>query len=872
VGRDAELRRLRTVLDEAVSGASCFVLVEGEPGIGKTRLLEEAAQHAAAQGVRVVWGRCPESEHAPALWPWLEVTRALLDDLPDEQRSVVVGEELAALLGPADGPPLPGDQRFRLYDAVGRALEQLSARRPVLVVLEDLHWADAASAHLLRALTARLYDAPLAVVGSLRELELGRDDAVVAAVAAVTRRSGGSRLRLRGLAEAESRALVEQAVGAAVPAHIASAVHARADGNPFYATELARLLASEGGLTGGSADVAGALPSGVRDVVRRRLSGLGEPTTRLLALAAVLGREIDLAVLVAAEGGDGDDCLDALEPALASRIVLAVPDAPARFRFAHALVREVVLDGLTPLRRARLHARAADAVLAVHGDTDDTCEQVAHHLWSSTALGGARRAAEQLERAAEVAVRRFSYESADDLLERAAGLRRAYGGDAVEDEAELVTLVRLAALRRMTTGLPTGHLVVPQDRCKELAYRTGRLDLYAGLLWAEWAAAVTATRFQLGGEVLTQIQALCRGAGPGLQAMSHHCTGVHLWHVGRLQEAAAELQRAHELMGEPPDSGAPTVLDSWFEAAPLGWSFYTFVGELAGQVHDGRQRYARQLRWAGDNPYHLLVTCSMEAGSLVCAGDWAGAAEIAGRATALAKHVPSDFFAGSALVYVGWGLAQQGEPERGLELVERGARLFRGTGARTCQGLILAPRADVLRLLGRPQEALTAARYAEDEVVASGEPWSRPLAVFAVAGRCPPSVPRPSRSRRAGPCGRAGPGDRRPPARAPGARDRCRAGRAGDGRAAQRRLTRRTSRRQQPVRVPPLHQPREAGHGCPRRPPARPPVRAPRSSRGRRPRAVLRRRTARLRRGRRGSAGRTPHRPATLDPPRHRAA
>jgi hypothetical protein len=228
--------------------------------------------------------------------------------------------------------------------------------------------------------------------------------------------------------------------------------------------------------------------------------------------------------------------------------------------------------------------------------------------------------------------------------------------------------------------------------------------------------------------------------------MSHHCTGVHLWHLGRLQEAADELERAHALMGEPPEDGTPTVLNSWFEAAPLGWSFYTFIGELSGRVRGGRERYARQLRWAGDDPYHQLVTSSMEAGILVCAGDWARAAEVGLRALAMVEHVPSDFFAGSASVYVGWGVAHRGEPERGLELVERGAELFRGTGARTCQGLVLSPRADVLRLLGRPEEALAAARHAEDEVVASGEPWSRPLAVLAAAralaalGAPPPEV------------------------------------------------------------------------------------------------------------------------------------
>lgn len=413
VGRDAELARLLEALDEA---STCLrvALIEGEPGIGKTRLAEEVGAEATRRGAIVLWGRSFEGGAAPALWPWLPPLRALAAALPAPAQ---LAPELAALLSPA---AVPGGgatavqvARFALVEAVADLLARSAAARPVVLVLDDIQWADVESLELLTSMVGRLADARLLIIVTVRELEVGRNDIVVATLAALTRSTGARRLPLRGLASEATDALVAQTAGDLDPVAAAS-IHARAEGNPFFTTELARLLASGQGLPG--ADV----PSGVRDVVRRRLSLLPEPTVDLLRVAAVIGRDVDLGLLALAAGRELDDCLDDLEPAILHRLLVAAPDQPGMHRFAHALVREVVVDDISSLRRARLHLRVADAL----DDSDDNAEILAEHLWQAVPIGVSARAAAALERAARVAVRRLAYTTAQDLLDRAVQLRR----------------------------------------------------------------------------------------------------------------------------------------------------------------------------------------------------------------------------------------------------------------------------------------------------------------------------------------------------------------------------------------------------------------------------------------------------------------
>jgi DNA-binding SARP family transcriptional activator len=703
VGRGQELAQLCDALREAMAGTARLVLVEGEPGIGKTRLLEEVGATAAGAGAVVLWGRCHEGEGAPAFWPWLPVVRELVAALPEGERAATTAGELGRLLGVASPPepevgagPVPGGGRFPLFDAVAGLLERCAAAAPVVVLLDDLQWADVASLELFGFLAQRLGSARVLAVGSLRELEVGRNDAVVAAVATAMRRPGTRRLHLHGVDPAATGVLVERAAGAPASAATVAAIHARSDGNPFFVGELARLLASDRHLTADPASAA--IPAGVREVVRRRLAQLPASTVELLDVAAVAGRDFDLRILARASALSVDRCLDDLEPAVTTRLLLAVPDEPAAFRFAHALVREAVLDELSPLRRARLHQRVADAIEEAEGDSEDAAEIVAAHLWSAAPLGLERRAAEALERAADVATRRYAYEAADDLLERAAQLRRSAGSSQQDAEAELAVLGRLASVRRILHGYQGGWERSPLDRARELARRTGRHDLLVGFLWAEWAGAATSCRFDAALRMADELRRIGEESDdPAVQAMVDHCLGVQAWHLGRIDEAVRYTKRA--------EARTDADIEALLESGPLTRAFALTFAEMAGELEDDGGRY-EALGRAYPDPFSQIIVLSNGAYAGVMVGDFVRVERLARTAATHDPNRAASFFTNGNRMFLAAGLAHLGRPEDALAIYADALPGYLATGARTIVPVHLTNRAYAQLEVGRADLAL----------------------------------------------------------------------------------------------------------------------------------------------------------------------
>ena len=365
VGRDEEIGVLVDAFD-AAPGDARFVVIEGEPGIGKTRLAEQLRLVALDRGALVTWGRSDEGGAAPALWPWLGPLRSVAAHLGQPLPAVadLVGDQASLVSGQADR------FRYEWFESVADALERAAASTPVVVLLDDLQWADETSLELLGYLARRLERGVL-VVGTMRQLEMGRNDALTDALAAIARRATSRRLRLRGLTEEATSELLDAVAGEPASPEVTAAVQARAEGNPFYAIELARLIGEEG---------VSHVPSTVGDVIRRRVARLPEPTAEALAVAAVVGRDVPLDRVAAVIDAPLDEVLEPMEPAVVQRLLVESSEIPGTLRFSHALVREVLLEDLTPLRRARLHLRVADAIEAAGAGVDDA-EILAEHLW-----------------------------------------------------------------------------------------------------------------------------------------------------------------------------------------------------------------------------------------------------------------------------------------------------------------------------------------------------------------------------------------------------------------------------------------------------------------------------------------------------------
>jgi hypothetical protein len=355
VGRRAELAALDHLLDEVSVGQPGFALITGEPGIGKTRLAEEMAVRARERGHLVVIARCPAAAGAPAFWAWRHLLRQLTHGTPPPTAEAEQGPSALGTVGDPDGRLTTGadpdtgadpeETAFRMYESTARLLAATASERPVLVVLDDLHWADTSSLGLLSHLAQTFTDGRVAVVGTARDCTTPAR-ALTDAFEAVARRRA-LRLPLTGLTLPE----LAQLVPAETPEDDLRSLHDRTGGNPFFATELIDHRAV------GSTR---AVPPRVRDVVLGRISRLPQSTADLLRLAATTGREFDLALVARFAGLSVGAALDRLEPAMAAALI--VERSPACFGFAHAVVQETLTDGMPSLRRARLNADIAQAI------------------------------------------------------------------------------------------------------------------------------------------------------------------------------------------------------------------------------------------------------------------------------------------------------------------------------------------------------------------------------------------------------------------------------------------------------------------------------------------------------------------------------
>jgi DNA-binding SARP family transcriptional activator len=487
VGRGEPLAALRAVWRRARAGSSAVVTVEGEAGSGKTRLLIEVANEASADEAIVLAGRCTE-DVAVAFAPFTEALRPYVAGsaavLPQW-----VARELARLLPelePDAAAPEgePQDARHRLFEAVAATIAHAARQAPVLLILEDLHWADRATVEMLGHVIRTLAWAPVLVAGSMREQSAGEDLALHALMDDLRRERRLERVTLAGLSEEETGALAGAWLGAPASAGVAAALHRRTNGNPFFVEELARQLVESHSDRSAETLIAAAgaeVPEGVRSLIDRRLARLPEPAAWAVRLAAVAGEDFALADVAAAYEESDEAVAEGLEAAVAAGLVDEGPSA-GRYRFAHELVREAVLAGLSGTRRALLHRRLAEVLEGLPGDR--RLPELARHLLDARPLVDAAKAAGCALRAAEQATRTLAYEDAAELLVRAAA-----GGLDERDPLRAEVLLALADAHQRMGEAPGARSYLKE--AARLARALGSGDLLARA--ALGAAGLTVT-------------------------------------------------------------------------------------------------------------------------------------------------------------------------------------------------------------------------------------------------------------------------------------------------------------------------------------------------------------------------------------------
>lgn len=430
VGREPELERLEVTWKEADTGTRRLILIGGEPGIGKTRLAGEFARRVHADGAVVLAGRCDEDMGVP-FQPFVEALRQYVTavDAPFLGRhggelTRLVPEITASLPGLPE--PLRSDpetERYRLFDAVAAWLAGVSAEAPVLLVLDDLHWAARPTLLLLRHVVRSVEPMRILIAGTYRDTEPG--PGLTELLADLRRDGAGDRLSLAGLDDAGAEAFLGAAAGHDLDADdrvLARAIRAETEGNPFFVGEVLRHLAESGAVAkrDGRWVLEAALeelgiPDGVREVVARRLSRLSPEANRVLRVAAVGGAEFDLPVLAAVADANEETVLFSVDEALAARLVAEVRGAGVpRYRFSHALVRATVYDQLAAGRRVLLHRRIGEAIEAVHaGHLDPHVASLAHHFGRAAVAGGdAGKAAHYATQAGDRALAQLAHDEA----------------------------------------------------------------------------------------------------------------------------------------------------------------------------------------------------------------------------------------------------------------------------------------------------------------------------------------------------------------------------------------------------------------------------------------------------------------------------
>ena len=585
VGRHAELGRLQSRWKAAAAGHGGVALLAGEPGVGKTRLAREFARSVSAEGAVVLFGRCDDGIGVP-YQPFVEALGYFIAALADDELAAHIGplgHELARLAPElssrvADLPPPassdPASEQFRLFEAVSGWICGLSGEAPVVLVVDDAHWAQQPTLFMLRHLARRIGTCRVLVVVTYRDTDVDRGHPLSAVIGDLRRDHNVERLSLGGLDRDEVAEFVEAAAGHELDERaqaLALAIHDETEGNPFFVSEVLRNLAESGAVyqrdgqwtySGDVGDIG--VPEGVRDVIGRRLDRLTPDANVILGIASVVGHDFSLGVIERAAPADVD-VIAALEEGVAAAIIGEAGGGPSlRYRFTHALVRTLLYDELSTARRVRLHASVAMA-LEETANTDDNAAAIAHHRLEAAVADGVGPAVAALVRAGDVAMRRVAAVDAVQYAQQGLRLLKETGG---EEEALRLPLVLLLASAKARTG--------------DLTYREDALD-----------AADLASR--LGDAASMAEAALIR-----VRPVPSQIGGVDTQRVD-------VLRRALEAVG-PEDSAARARL-----LALLAIESHYLVGST--QRYDLSAEAVAMARRLGD-PQVLAYTASLRAGSI----------------------------------------------------------------------------------------------------------------------------------------------------------------------------------------------------------------------------------------------------------------
>lgn len=687
VGREKEMEYLQDQLLNAWQGSNKFFLLEGDAGIGKTRLFQELASLARQEGGQCLRGNCYEGERI-AFAPFVEILKDQIgpgSSLPPEVEGLE--DELSRLVPSMDVTVAgfifqePEQAQIKLFDAVTRFILRLAEKKPLLVLLDDLQWVDESSLELLHYLLRNSTQAPIFVCGAARREELGIQHPLELFLQGAIRRGTAERFHLQPLPRSTAQELVDAFLaGAESPQELGDRLHQEAEGNPYFMEEMLKTWIEEGQLAwsdgqwrlkphrDGPGIPALSIPASITGIIRRRLQGLSDPEKNALELAAVLGREFNFDVLLFMHGSIQENTLlDVIDNLLRARLLEEI-DHPRedRYRFAHTKIQEVVYSGINRRRTRQMHLQAGLAMERIYKDRiDQVIQELAWHFLQARD----RRGIDYGLQAGDAARAVYANQQALDLYRGSLELAQAQYTDGAD------------------TGLADLILALQQN-IAGVAFLIGEYEQAAGML-------------------TSMLQSTS-----GRNAGAHRQLAAVLEAQGRYEMALAELERAKELVSQPASAGNELALIylrmAWvkrrqgdlqaakscclrgLETAPpddrlIHADLYDTMGVIHRDLGDLKAAKAHHLdslakREQMDDRAGMAKTCNNLATASWLLGDLSEAIGYFQRSLAICTEI--GHIAGMASVYNNLGLAhlEKGEPDKAAEYYRQALTIFKRIG------------------------------------------------------------------------------------------------------------------------------------------------------------------------------------------------